>query len=48
VVLLVASFLEVALVALFGEGDGLAVPLCPAAGLVVGDEQDAVAPRVER
>jgi hypothetical protein len=45
--LLVTSILEVALVALFGEGDGLAVPLRLAAGLVAGDEQDAVAPGVE-
>jgi hypothetical protein len=44
VVLLVASFFEVARVAQFGKRDGLAVPLRPAAGLVAGDEQDAVAP----
>jgi len=44
VVLLVASFFEVTLVALFGQRDGLAVPLGPAAGLVAGDEQDVVAP----
>jgi hypothetical protein len=48
VFLLVASFLEVALVALLGQRDGLAIPLGPAAGLVAGDEQDAVAPWVER
>jgi hypothetical protein len=48
VFLLVESFLEVALVALFGQGDGLAVPLGPADGLVASDEQDAVAPGVER
>jgi hypothetical protein len=48
VFLLVTSFLEVALVALFGQRDGLAVPLGPAAGLLAGDEQDAGASRVER
>jgi hypothetical protein len=46
--LLVAPFLQIALVALFGQGDDLAVPLLPAARLVAGDEQDAVAPGIER
>jgi hypothetical protein len=46
--LLVESFLEVALVAVFGEGDCLAVPLLPATRLVAGDEQNAVAPGIER
>jgi hypothetical protein len=46
-VLLLGSLLEVALVALFGQWDRFVVPLCPAAGFVAGDEQDAVAPWVE-
>jgi hypothetical protein len=45
--LLLGSLLEVSLVALFGQRDRFAVPLLPPAGLVAGDEQDAVAPRVE-
>jgi hypothetical protein len=32
---------------LFGQWDLFVVPVLPAAGLVAGDEQDAVAPGVE-